>query len=267
MSDNEKIIDDGKMIVKNFIMKTNATIGTLNEIDCPICKNRGYFMTPKISIVDNVRYWDVSTKICKCMKQRNEINRIKNSGLGKYLNYRMKNFIATEQWQVDLKDKVCDFCFNHSDDDCWISFFGQNGSGKSLLASIVANNLLYNKKRIVKFINWNNFLLTFKKNISCNEDTKNSALNDFEEIKTVDVLFIDEFMQSYNASIDKKYIDELIDYRYCNNLKTIITSPVLFGELLKLNESSISRIYEKCNGQKFTIQIEYNRNKNYRLKI
>lgn len=264
-----KIINENKFIVTNFVIKSNMMKGNKTDYDCPKCKNRGFFIVPKITLQDNIRFWECVCIECECEKKRDEIRRINQSGLGKYLNYKIKDFVATKKWQVDLKYKVMDFCLNHCENDNnekWIAFLGQNGSGKSFMASVVANHLLNNKKREVKCVNWNNFLSKFKKDISGDEYTKENAISDLEELKNADVLFIDEFMQNYNPNVDKKYIDEIIDYRYSNKLKTIITTPKLLNDLLLLNESSISRIYEMCEGSNFTIEIPYNKEDNYRLK-
>ena len=264
---NDGIEDVGKFATINLIRKCNNYNGNKKDYDCKKCKNRGFFYVADVMYdkEKNTRFWNSKVYICECEKQRQIIARENKSGLGKYLNWRSKDFIATKQWQQDLKDKVIDYCLNHTDDNLWISFWGQNGSGKTLMASVIANHFLYNKKRDVKYIEWTNFISRVKQKMFGDEDDKEEARNEIDMVKEVDILFIDEFMRNYKEA-DLKYIDEIINYRYCNNLKTIITSQYLFKDVLNVQESSISRIYEMCEGENFTIQIPYSQENNYRLK-
>ena len=70
-------------------------------------------------------------------------------------------------------------------------------------------------------------------------------------------------MKKYNET-DLKYLIEIINYRYQNDLKTIITSERVLDELLDIDEATFGRAVEKCEG--YLMNIPKDRNRNYRLR-
>lgn len=226
-------------------------------IDCPLCKNRGYITYLKD---ENGKYYDY-IKNCSCFEKRKQIIRAKNSGLGEYLNKRSKDYEAIEDWQVINKQKMIDYCMNDSDSDLWFTALGQSGSGKTLMCSIIANHLLYNCNKNVYYITWTDFISKLKRDVM--SDNTQSVSDYLDIIKKADVLFIDELLKKYNET-DLKYIIEIINYRYTNNLKTIITSERSLENLLDIDEATFGRVFEKCGD--YLIEIPKDRNKNYRLK-
>lgn len=234
----------------------NESQGNLNEkdeIDCPICRNKGF-----IQFVKNKDIW---SKSCECMKRREQIARAKRSGLGEYLTTSSKDYIAEEPWQKEIKGKLIEFCKEHDEDNVWFMIIGQVGSGKTLIGSVIANHLLKNKNREVQYTIWTDFISKLKMDMM--GDNTNQVSEYLEQIKKVDVLFLDEVLKKYNET-DLKYLIEIINYRYTNSLKTIITSEKLLDELLNIDEATFSRVIEKS--EQFCIEIPRDRSKNYRLK-
>lgn len=82
------------------------------------------------------------------------------------------------------------------------------------------------------------------------------------------ILYIDDFLKS--NSNNSKFSDELnfafeiINSRYNANKKTIISSELLISDINKYDSALAGRIAEKSAG--FTIQIQKDDNKNYRLR-
>jgi DNA replication protein DnaC len=138
---------------------------------------------------------------------------------------------------------------------------GQSGCGKTLLCSIIANTLLVRSGRSVMYIIWTDFIGTVKRDMM-GERTDNVS-DTMETVKNVEVLFIDEAIKKYNET-DLKYLIEIINYRYANNLKTIITCERLMTDLIDIDEATFGRAIEKCEG--FMINIPKDRRKNYRLR-
>ena len=232
----------------------NESEGNLNKsdgIECPICKNKGYIQV----VIDGY----VKVKNCECMKRRQMIIQAKNSGLGEYLNKRAKDYIANEDWQKQNYALMVEYCKNNPNE--WFIACGQSGSGKTLICSIIANHLLYNLSKNVKYITWTDFISQLKRDMM--GDGTERVSDYLEEIKNIEVLFIDELLKKYNET-DLKYIIEIINYRYSNNLKTIITSERLINDLLDIDEATFGRVIEKCG--KFVIEVPKDRSKNYRLR-
>ena len=120
---------------------------------------------------------------------------------------------------------------------------------------------MYEEQRAVYYVTWTDFISRLKRDVM--GDRTNKVSEYLEEIKKVDVLFLDELVKKYNET-DLKYLIEIINYRYTNNLKTIITSERVLDDLLDIDEATFGRAVEKCEG--YLINIPKDRNKNYRLR-
>lgn len=235
----------------------NSLVGNLDVIDCPICKNKGYIM--------EVRYEELYEnyihvmKECECMQKRRLIKKIKKSGLGKYITKSFKDYIVENQWQKDIKEKAIQYCKENN--SSWFIALGQSGSGKTLICSIIANFIFRKEKKDVQYVTWTDFIGQLKRDMM--GDNTNEVSDYFDKLKKVEVLFIDELLKKYNET-DLKYLIEIINYRYTNNLKTIITSEKTINELLEIDEATFSRVIEKAD--KYIINIQKDKTKNYRLK-
>lgn len=255
---NGKQIDEEELLdIK--IELANSIEGDMNKIDgieCEECKNRGYITIKKFCEMYN-RNIEVVTN-CKCMKKRKLVRNALNSGLGEYLNKTFDDYKAKEQWQINCKQKAMNYVKNNNKE--WFIMCGQSGAGKTLLCSIISNSLL-DQNHLVQYITWTDFISKLKRDIM--GDNSNKVSDYLEELKRVEILFIDELLKKYNET-DLKYIIEIINYRYTNNLQTIITSERNIDELLDIDEATFGRVIEKCN--KNIIYIPKDRNKNYRLR-
>ena len=232
----------------------NESEGDLNledGIECDICKNKGM-----IQFLDG-NYQKI--KECSCMQKRKHIRRAKNSGLGEYITKRSSDFKVKEEWQQNMYNKMVSYCMNPSNK--WFCALGTSGCGKTLLCSIIANHLLLNLGKSVQYITWTDFISKLKRDIM--SDGSSEVSSTLHEIKNIEVLFIDELLKKYTEA-DLKYIIEIINYRYQNNLVTIITSERTIDELLDIDEASFSRLIEKCEA--YVINIAKDRSKNQRLK-
>ena len=253
-------VDDKPMSEEEFMQFTldcyNNTEGNLNKedgIDCVICKNKGGIM------VFDGKY--ESYRKCACMARRDVHKRAKQSGLGKYLKKTLDDYITDEEWRVRCKRIAEAFIERHSNDDTWFIACGQNGSGKTLLGSIIANTLLTEKERSVMYVTWTDFIGEVKRSMM--SEKADDVSDRMKEIKNADVLFLDEVLKKHNDT-DLRYLMEIINYRYTNDLKTIITSEKLLNDLLDIDEATFGRAVEKCEG--FMINIPKDRKKDWRLR-
>lgn len=238
---------------KNF----NEIEGNLKYVDCPKCKNKGYIEVVKFNELYN-DYIECMT-VCECMKRRKTISRAHRSGLGDYLSKRFKDYETTSEWQASVKTKAIEYC--KEDNKYWFVTLGQSGAGKTLISSIIANYLLLQKEKIVIYITWTDFISKLKRDLMSEQAEQVSAYLD--ELKNVEVLYIDELLKKYNET-DLKYIIEIINYRYTNNLVTIISSEKTIVELLEIDEATFSRVVEKAD--KYITNIPKDKSKNYRLR-
>jgi DNA replication protein DnaC len=234
----------------------NETKGNLHEedgIECSKCNNKG--------LIEYIKDGTTYMTHCECVKKRNIVKRAKNSGLGEYINKRSNDYKVTNDWQQQNFNLMVDYCKTQADTPNWFAALGQSGGGKTLMCSIIANHLLFNLNKTVVYITWTDFISRLKRDVM--SDGANKVTEYLENIKNVEVLFIDELLKKYNET-DLKYIIEIINYRYTNNLKTIITSERNIDELLDIDEATFGRMIEKC--ETYVIDIPKDRSKNYRLR-
>ena len=83
-----------------------------------------------------------------------------------------------------------------------------------------------------------------------------------------DILYIDDFFKvkkgEYIKPADINLAFELIDYRYCNKLTTIISSEFSLDDIIAADEATGSRIKQMTGS--YALNIRADRMKNYRLK-
>lgn len=235
----------------------NDTVGDLKYYDCPKCKNKG-FIAKVVYIPMYDDYEEVMTT-CECKRKRQALYRAAKSGLGDYINKRFNDYEATEDWQKNVKAKTIEYC--KSENNYWFVTTGQSGAGKTLISSIIANYLLLKQEKEVIYITWTDFISKLKRDMM--GDNTDEVSDYLDNIKNVEVLYIDELLKKYNET-DLRYIIEIINYRYTNNLKTIISSERTIDELLDIDEATFGRVIEKAD--RFIINIPKDRKKNYRLK-
>ena len=237
----------------------NGIAGHLNELDgynCDLCKNRGY--TWKLNEDD------MDTRVdCQCKATRATLARAKRSGLGDILkDYKFSKFIATEGWQVDLKNKAEEFC--QDDSARWFFVGGQPGAGKTHLCTAIAAHYI-KAGRNVKYMLWCEDAKKLKSLV--NEYTEyQTAIN---ELKSVDVLYIDDFFKTQHGEQPTKgdinLAFEILNHRLMNPEQiTIISSEKTLTDILNYDEATMSRIYQLTGRYKTNIAKDIA--KKYRLK-
>lgn len=227
----------------------NSKPGNLTGYDCKICKNKGYI--EKI-IDDN----EVLAE-CRCLKIRDTLHRIKESGLEELLrSCTFRNFECGEKWQQSLKDAAIKFA--EQDHGCFY-VGGQSGCGKTHLCTAIIGALI-RKGRSARYFVWREDSTILKGLVNTPE--YKSAIDDF---KRTDVLYIDDlFKQQTITDADIKLAFELIDYRTRNNLMTIISTELTPDEIIGIDEALGGRIVQITRGNRYLIPKD--RRKNYRLK-
>lgn len=243
----------------------NFLEGHLNDIDgydCPICKNKGNIMKVKC---DERGFYYESAMDCKCMKSRIAIRRLKASGLEKFVrDCTFDKYDATETWQIVLKQAAMDYARNPIG---WFFIGGQTGTGKTHLCTAICRELLLDGYGVV-YMPWRTEAVKIKSFINDSEVYETMV----NPLKNADVLYIDDlFKTAANEGEGQKptagdinLAFAIINYRYTNNLPTIITSESTSPELLSIDEATGGRLVERAKNNFYDIAKD--RSKNYRLK-
>lgn len=235
----------------------NNTQGYLKGYDCPKCLNRGIYAVPN---GDGVIIHE-----CVCMKARRGMVRLEQSGLKKVIeDLTFENFCATDGWQQRVKQGAMDFA---AKPEGWLLFCGQVGCGKTHLCTAVSRQLLLAGYE-VRYAPWRDEVAQLKA-LSLDSERRGVLLR---ELKKSQVLYIDDFFKSgkgidgmsnpTRADVDLAF--EIINFRYINNMTTIISTEKSPAELWDIDEAVASRIMEKA--KKHIFQIKQNPSRNYRLK-
>lgn len=231
------------------ISSYNARAGTLTDYDCPDCLNKGYIAR----IVDGE---EVMAE-CKCMKIRNTLLRIRQSGLEKQLkSCTFKSFETEYEWQQRIKNAAADFVNSGA-----TGFFigGQSGCGKTHICTAIIGKMIKQGKSARYFV-WREDSTILKTMVNDPE-----YIERMDEFKKADVLYIDDLFKQENVSdADKKLAFELIDYRARQQLRTVISTELDENTLLKYDEGLAGRIFRLCKN--YRLFIPRDTNKNYRLK-
>lgn len=233
----------------------NSSEGCLEGIDCPECKNRGYFQF--LDAEDNKHM-----KECKCMTARRYATAMLKSGLGDlYRHCTFDSYIAKESWQV--RSKKATMKYAAQDGNAWLLLAGASGCGKTHLGTAVCAELAM-RGREVKYVQWKRL---YDKLVQTRfKETEQDEI--LMECIEYDVLYIDDFLKM-PGNIDPtpdmlSYALEIIDARYKADKRTILSTEFFVDEIISFDEALGGRIREKTVGNKIMNKREQGRN--YRMR-
>ncbi len=239
-------------ILQEEVRNYNSTEGT--ETNCQTCKGKGYIMEIQ---KDEFLGPYTTVKECGCMRRKLELQKAKNSGIVPLLKKNFNNFETTNDWQKNIKA----LAIENAKTKTWFFIGGQSGAGKTHICSAITNHQSRNNVK-VKYMVWTDDIRELK---SFEDDTL------MYQSKRVECLYIDDLFKKPKredglpnltaADVDKTW--ELINFRYSNRLKTIISTELSIDDIIRIDESLGSRIKQNCG--KYIINLSRNQERNYRL--
>ena len=249
--------------LKDGYTDLNGNVMSGDGYDCPICMNRGNFM----SVIErNGMIYQPMTE-CKCMEIRRSIWRLKQSGLADSIkDYTFKRFENRGPWCEALVKKAKAFLAEGVDAGAWLYFGGQPGCGKTHICTAVCRELL--AKKPVYYMLWT----TESKKLRAIVNEADDYERELKRLENIDVLYIDDlFKPTKNdkgeivppTSAEMKLAFELVNYRDVTKKTTIISSEWFLDELIDLDEATGSRIAKRSRG--YHLSIARDREKNYRI--
>lgn len=236
-------------IVENY----NKSSGKLNLEDgynCTKCKNRGDYMIKT----------DTGEAIaeCDCMRIRRAIKELKKSGLENQIQgFGFDSYKVVDELTKNIKRLALE---NTRSKD-WFFIGGQTGAGKTHISTAIAADLLRRSVQ-VQYKRYMELVQSLKTKKFTNDQ---EYYDELLPLVNSEALYIDDLFKGRIIDIDTTIIWELIDDRYTNRKKTIISSELDLSEIAKIDESLAGRIKERAG--KFIINIEKNRQYNRRLNV
>ena len=244
-----------KDLESQSVERMNNVVGNLDKldgIDCQLCKNKGY-----IWYVDDEHPF-ATMKQCECMNKRESVRNAKRSGLNHLLDKRLNDFVVNDVWQNIMRVTCVNYLLTKGKE--WLTILGQSGSGKTHLASAVAN--VYLSKGVgVRYTVWPELMKQVKSEMF--DDGLDEKQTTIYKIKTIPVLYIDDLFKGKISDADKSITYEIINYRYNNALTTLITSEFVVQQLRSIDEAIAGRIVEMSG--KYLLEVNPDKYKNYRF--
>lgn len=207
-------------------------------------------------------------RMCSCLTKRNALRRLEESGLVKGVERcRFDNFEVKEQWQQRMLSSAMKYVEEGAKDGKWLYLGGQSGSGKTHIATAVIGKLV--EIDDVWYMPWTIDVQALK--CVVNDDEKYAER--IMPLQKVWALYIDdlfkpvrgrEWVQQMATAADVRIAFDILNYRYINDLPTIISSEWHIRELDAIDEAVSGRIYEKCGGYRLNIGRDPKRNYRYK---
>lgn len=221
----------------------NDKPGNLNErdgVDCPICKNRGYLTV--LDDEDDPDFPTLAQKRCECMRKREIVRNAKRSGMGPMLGSKFSDFKVNSQWQFDLKEMAAKYAENP---EGWFAALGQVGSGKTLIASCIANQLLRSGRELI--------VKSWPELVRESEAEWFESKEILRKYQQIECLFLDDFLKTKPNDRARDVAFEVLDYRYRNKMLTLITSEKTPDEIINFDSALWSRFRQMCGSNIFAI--------------
>ena len=217
------------------IPKTPLQECGLDNVDCPVCHNTG-------CIVTKAPDGTLKASECACMAKRVSIRRLERSGLKDAVNrYTFKNYVADTMERKKVLYAAEDFCRN---DKGWFFISGKSGSGKTHICTAICSRMMEQNKN-VRYMLWRDETVLLKALTTDGEEYQRLI----QPIKSVPVLYIDDFLKGGHTDADIRLAFEILNSRYNDSqLRTIISSELTLFEILGLDEAVGGRIYERAKG-------------------
>jgi DNA replication protein DnaC len=249
------------------IERYNAKWGNLNrrkdgsinedEYNCVICRNKGYIH--ELDYCEEFGYFAPIAIRCECLKERKISKALKDIEIGE--NFTFDTFETDEEWQQTMVDKAKKYIQNGAGRFLYIG--GAIGSGKTHICFAVIQELI-KRGYWVKIMYWSTDVMRLK---SFDDESYPSLIDSF--IKP-DVLLIEDLFRRSSSkegitAADINIAYDIINSRYMQSKRTIISSQHLISELHLIDSAVGSRVYKKA-GDDFTIVIGRDEGRNYRLR-
>jgi len=221
----------------------------LDNVDCEKCNNTGSIVWKEDGVL---RYRE-----CECMAKRRFIRRIRNSGMEKMLErYTFESYEEVDKYRSLIKQRAIEYT---NDKSGWFYIHGQSGSGKTHICTAVCKAFI-EKGVDVYYMNWRDESVILKADINDSE-LYNSKMN---RLKSIDVLYIDDFLKAGSSAADIKLAFEILNSRYNSQLRTIISSEVTLEGLFNIDEAIAGRIYEMAARPRYLIKAK---DENFRIRM
>lgn len=207
-------------------MMTDYGIGSTKSLECPKCLGRGWVFINENTVVE-----------CDCgLNERERQNsKLRFANIpDNYKDIRLKDF-ATKHYSQENKASAkavinaVKYWIDHKDimteQGRGLYFWSDvKGSGKTLLMTGIANELIHNFNETVKFATSLDILDEIKRTYGTREDSESSESKLIHDLSTVKYLMIDDFGTEKVTDWTGEKFYQIVNSRYINKRVTFFTS-------------------------------------------
>ena len=267
LSKREQLIEKCERLNKNL-----KPIFDGEKYHCEKCNDSGsYYELEKFEFMlsngDLYNNECIVAKICECVKVRESLKSLENSGMTEKMKREtFESYRTDENWQKVIKEKAIKFL--DSEESCFY-IGGYTGSGKTKICSCILNKYI-ERKRAIKYLVWRDFTTDLMENI----ENSNKLIR---EAQTIDVLYIDDLYKFPPKDFEKRVLYSIINYRVNKGLKTLISSETKlknsdakeqykYEDMINIDLAVAGRIWENAGNGEFVIAIANDPKYNMRFK-
>ena len=233
------------IIAKSRQESKNMTTTKSKEHKCPLCKYTGF-------VLEYREHLQPLAKECSCKVNRDIERAWSEFGVKPSQAKRISEYKPYDKLTENAKKKAVDYILNFENkkENNWFLLMGQPGAGKSHLAIGIGVALFKEKHKKVIYMPYTEAIMGLKGNAKDFE--KYTSL--LEKYKNAEVLVIDDLFKdkvrngniiSDMTEIDMKHIYPLLNYRYYNDLITIVSTECTPEMLEQLDGALAGRIMER----------------------
>lgn len=212
----------------------------LGGIDCQKCGNTGQIVKKGSEPLE------IHVYECPCMIKRRSMRSLRKAGMDDMARrYTLESYETPTQKHRSIKSTAERYIASESG---WFFIAGQSGSGKTHICTAICTGLM-EKNSEIHFMPWRDESTSLKNGITDREWYEEKV----KRLKTVPVLYIDDFLKGGASDADRRLAFEILNGRYNNTaLRTVISSEMSLEKIMEWDEATGGRIYERSRG--FTVE-------------
>ena len=161
--------------------------------------------------------------------------------------YTFDNYLDVDRYRSLIKQRAIDY--SQDSGDGWWYIYGQSGSGKTHICTAICKSLMDSGLEVY-YMNWRDESVVLKADINDSE----TYTRKMDKLKSVKVLYIDDFLKGGSTVADIKLAFEILNARYSRRLKTIISSEITLDGLFEIDEAVAGRIFEMSARPRYLVR-------------
>lgn len=205
------------------------------EYQCKKCRDLGYIFQ------EDEKGYTVATP-CECIEKRQIKEKLEGCGLtDSFKKKTFSTFKTDTEHQKQAKLRAMSYCKKFKEEKGSFLLTGNPGTGKTHLGIAIMMQLV-NQNVGCRYAEYISLIMRLKQ---CCMDPINYN-KEINEYKNCTVLFLDDLLKGQTSEADRKYIYEIINYRYMTEKPIIVSTEKSLDELMDYDAAITSRIIEMC---------------------